>query len=136
MTRSGRCLCGNIRYAFEGDPLAVAVCHCKHCQRQAGSAFSIVTVIASKVLTVEGTPKTYVDTTDSGNSLERQFCGECGSPLFSISPASPTITIVKAGTLDDTSWLDPKVHVWCSSAQPWVEIDPGTISFPQNAPTG
>lgn len=135
MTRSGRCLCGKIQYAFEGDPLVVAVCHCKHCQRQSGSAFSIVAVIARKVLTLNGTPKTYNDTSECGNSLERQFCGECGSALFSISPASPNTTIVKAGTLDDTSWLDPKVHVWCSSAQPWVEIDPDAIKFSENAPT-
>jgi hypothetical protein len=34
----------------------------------------------------------------------------------------PDITFIKAGTLDDTSWLDPKMHVYCDSAQRWTPI--------------
>ena len=30
---------------------------------------------------------------------------------------------LKAGSLDDRSWLVPVGHVWAESAQPWVEID-------------
>jgi hypothetical protein len=26
---------------------------------------------------------------------------------------------IKAGTLDEASWLEPGVEVWTSSAQPW-----------------
>jgi hypothetical protein len=29
---------------------------------------------------------------------------------------------VKAGSLDDTSWLFPVGHIWTRSAQPWVAI--------------
>jgi hypothetical protein len=29
---------------------------------------------------------------------------------------------IKAGTLDDTSWLKPQVHLWTKSRQPWVII--------------
>ena len=32
------------------------------------------------------------------------------------------MTLIKAGTLDDTSWIDPKVHVYCDSAQKWTSI--------------
>ena len=28
----------------------------------------------------------------------------------------------KAGTLDDTSWVDPTVQFWCASAQPWLSL--------------
>jgi hypothetical protein len=27
---------------------------------------------------------------------------------------------VRAGTLDDTSWLRPTRHIWTRSKQPWV----------------
>ena len=29
----------------------------------------------------------------------------------------PDLRFIKAGTLDDTSWLDPKMHVYCDSAE-------------------
>jgi hypothetical protein len=32
----------------------------------------------------------------------------------------PGLAFIKAGTLDDTSWLKPTTEVYCSSAQAWV----------------
>lgn len=29
---------------------------------------------------------------------------------------------VRAGTLDDTSWLRPTVHFWTRSKQPWIVL--------------
>ena len=34
----------------------------------------------------------------------------------------PDITAIRAGTLDDTSWLRPIAHVYMRSAQPWEKI--------------
>jgi integrase len=32
---------------------------------------------------------------------------------------------VRAGTLDDTSWLRPTVHIWARSKQPWITLPDG-----------
>jgi hypothetical protein len=32
----------------------------------------------------------------------------------------PDLAFVKAGSLDDASWLQPAAEVWTDSAQPWV----------------
>jgi hypothetical protein len=40
--------------------------------------------------------------------------------------------MLKAGTLDDKSWLEPTIHFWCDSAQPWVEIKDGVLKFDRN----
>ena len=40
MTATGQCLCGEIKYELAAAPTMTGVCHCKNCQRQAGSAFS------------------------------------------------------------------------------------------------
>ncbi|MEC8526956.1 MAG: aldehyde-activating protein, partial [Pseudomonadota bacterium] len=40
MKKTGGCLCGQVRYETKADPLMTGVCHCKNCQKQAGSAFS------------------------------------------------------------------------------------------------
>jgi hypothetical protein len=101
------------------------VCHCRNCQRQAGSAFStIVGTSEDDFKFTAGTPKEYVDTdTDSGNTVRRFFCGDCGSPIYSALDAQPGAIYVKSGTLDETSSFKPQAHVWCSSKQNWVEID-------------
>ncbi len=33
----GGCLCGAVRYSVSAEPAMQAVCHCRNCQRQAGS---------------------------------------------------------------------------------------------------
>jgi hypothetical protein len=38
---TGRCLCGSVTYRLTGEPMATVVCHCNHCQRQSGAAFSV-----------------------------------------------------------------------------------------------
>jgi hypothetical protein len=40
---------------------------------------------------------------------------------------SAAVSIVKPGTLDDTSWLHPVGHIWTNSAQPWVTIPQDTV---------
>jgi hypothetical protein len=37
----------------------------------------------------------------------------------------PDLAFIKAGTLEDTSWLQPTLEVWARSAQPWVPALPG-----------
>lgn len=38
----GSCLCGNVQYSSAAEPRAQVVCHCLDCQKQTGTAFSIV----------------------------------------------------------------------------------------------
>lgn len=121
-TRTGGCLCGAVRYTIAVDPLMQAVCHCKNCQKQAGSAYSIIAGVPADALTITGTPATYMDKGDSGSAVTRQFCGTCGSPLFSLVESAPGLVFVKAGTLDDTSDFNPQVQVWTKSRQPWVDL--------------
>ncbi|MBC09561.1 MAG: aldehyde-activating protein [Gammaproteobacteria bacterium] len=125
MGRSGGCLCGAIRYEIPETSLMEAICHCKNCQKQAGSAFSTLAGIKKSDFKLTGEPKVYVDTdTDSGASVERFFCGACGSPIYSALPSQPNVIYLKTGTLDDTSEFKPSIHVWASTRQNWVEIDP------------
>lgn len=119
MTIRGGCLCGQVRYTA-ADATMTVLCHCTHCQKQAGSAFSIVVVTPKAGFSVEGPIKTYVDKGDSGADVLRRFCEVCGSPI--VTEADNDLAIIKAGTLDDTSSLKPTVQLYCDSAQPWVEL--------------
>jgi hypothetical protein len=33
---------------------------------------------------------------------------------------APELAFIKAGTLDDCSWIEPGVEAWTRSAQPWA----------------
>ncbi len=124
MSISGQCLCGQIRYELAEAPAVSGVCHCKNCQRQAGSAFSTIAGVAAADFTmISGEPRLYQDgETKSGNTVERYFCGNCGSPIYSVVPGSPDTRYVKTGTLDDTSDFKPQFHVWCETKQNWVDL--------------
>jgi hypothetical protein len=129
MKIEGGCLCGKVRYSADAEPMFVGVCHCKNCQKQAGSAFSIVVAIPKPALSLQGTTKTYADRGDSGKAFGRIFCPECGSPILSDVEIMPDVAIIKAGTLDDTSWLKPTMEIYCDSAQPWVSLGGGMQRF-------
>ena len=130
----GGCLCGNIRYTCEAEPMMMAICHCKNCQKQTSTSFSIVVAVPKGSLNIEGELSAYHDQGTSGQAVIRKFCGQCGSPILSDVTALPTMDFLKAGTLDDTSWLKPEAQLWCDSAQSWLNLDDDIAQIAQNPP--
>ncbi len=134
MTMTGGCLCGKVRYTCESDPLLCVTCHCKNCQRQAGSALSVIVGVPETAVQFEGELTTYNDTGDSGATVRRQFCGTCGSPVFTRVDSPPGMMFIKAGTLDDTRILKPAFHCYTKSKQDWVDL--GEIPSFETVPQG
>lgn len=119
----GHCLCGNVTYTSTAEePMLTGICHCADCQRSSGSAFSVVVGVPIESLELSGDSLKVFDTMgeDRGALAHRSFCGACGSPIMSVLDDMPGMAILKAGTLNDTSWLQPGLEVWTSSAQPWA----------------
>jgi hypothetical protein len=134
MAHTGGCLCGKIRYTLNADPLLCVTCHCKNCQRQAGSALSIIIGVPEAAVQIVGEVTTYNDTGDSGATVRRQFCNTCGSPVFTRIDSPPGMMFIKAGTLDDTTMLKPAFHCYTKSKQDWVDL--GTIPAFETVPEG
>ena len=131
MALTGRCLCGEITYEIQGDLIATAVCHCDHCQRQSGGAFSVNLIVHESQLALSGTLSTFEDRGENDDAVyvHRRFCGQCGSPIFSALVEPAGVLAVKAGTLDDRSGVTPTVEVWCDHKQPWVDLPGMTASL-------
>ena len=125
--RKGGCRCGAVRYEASWPPLTTLVCHCKNCQKQAGSALSVVAVLPRDGLKVEGDLTIYEDKGTSGQTVYRQFCAKCGSPVVTDTPEAEAnkIIFIKAGTLDEAHDLQPTVHYWADSAQHWFVFPDG-----------
>ncbi len=131
-TQTGQCLCGSMTYEITAEPINSITCHCKHCQKASGSAFSINIVVPSDSFEITGNTLTdYLDQGDSGQDLHRYFCNQCGSPLYTEVAAMPGVTIVKVGTLNDTSTFKPALNIWCDSQMQWVKDDEKAPNFDQ-----
>ena len=100
MQYTGGCLCGKIRYATDADPVFCGNCHCKDCQRTSGGPFIPAMVFPKAAFAITGSPKYFTSTADSGRTIGRGFCPDCGSQLFSQLEFMPDMIAVKAGTLD------------------------------------
>jgi hypothetical protein len=130
MAFKGHCLCGAVHYEASADPVAFMLCHCRDCQYISGGEPAAVAVVpkASFKLT-KGTVKGFTVKGDSGSQVIRQFCPECGTPMFSALEGNPQLWAIKAGTMDDPSVLKPTAFLWMTSAQPWAHKDPAIHAF-------
>jgi hypothetical protein len=123
---TGGCLCGSIRYAITEAPQLAYTCHCRDCQNLTSSAFSMAIVVRDKAFQLMGIePRSLQAIADSGRIKTRWVCPDCGTWICGASTADTGLRRVRAGTLDDTSWLRPTAHFWTRTKQPWVELPKG-----------
>jgi hypothetical protein len=120
---TGGCPCGALRFEVTAMPLLLYACHCTECQRWSGSAFSMsMPVAAPSFRMVAGAPKPFRRIGASGVKNTCWFCGHCGGRAYGQPDARSDLIVVRAGTLDDTSWLRPIAHVYLRSAQAWERV--------------
>ena len=123
--RTGGCLCGAVRYAVSAPITELRACHCIDCQRASGSHGTVAAFIPREGFKLtQGEPKHYAKKADSGRTLIRYFCGQCGSQLYSHRETTPELLGVRAGTLDDSADLKISTHIWTKRARPWSHLDP------------
>jgi hypothetical protein len=112
------------------------VCHCLNCQKASGTGGTVNAVVPTDSFRItKGETKKYDDSaTESGRTLSRHFCGNCGSPIYSHRNPNPGFVVVRAGTLDDSSAMKIAAHIWTSRARAWDHIDAATERHPGNMP--
>ncbi|MGA8260340.1 MAG: GFA family protein [Arenicellales bacterium] len=117
----GRCLCGGVRYEVRCRPDALYYCHCSQCRRASGSSFATNVAVPRRDLAfIEG--EHLIKPYASAPGKHRNFCSNCGSPLYSEYLEEPDIVYLRAGTLDDTGELRACAHIWVSSKASWYDI--------------
>ena len=123
----GSCLCGAIQFTVGQPVTELRACHCKHCQKASGAGGSVNAVVpASAFKLTKGTPKRYAAKADSGRTLFRYFCGDCGSPLYSHRETAPETLVVRAGAFDDAPPMRITANIWTKSKRPWAYVDPAS----------
>ena len=115
-TITGGCLCGEIRYECEREPVSSLICHCTDCQQFSGSVFATALIFRKEYFRIlSGTPTKFAVTAESGYKNEREFCSKCGASLFEVLEKRPDFIAVAVGSLDDKSVFKPARHIWTKS---------------------
>ena len=134
--KTGSCLCGEVSYSFnESSVISAHHCHCKDCQKSTGSGKATIVMIPENALQMKGEIKIYTVTGTDGSHVTRGFCESCGSPLISYIEEMQGIRLIKAGSLDDSSWLKIDSNFWSSTAREWSPVDETLHSFSKNPQT-
>ncbi|MEQ8746256.1 GFA family protein [Pyruvatibacter sp.] len=125
----GGCQCGAVRYTISGPPVVFYLCHCTECQKQTSSAFGESLRVNLGDFTIEGPTKVFLRPISKGGHQTCTFCDACGTRLTHQRPGYGDKLNVKAGTLDDTSWLVPAGHIWVASKQPHITIRDDELAY-------
>ena len=120
MAWTGGCLCGDVRYRFEGNPLWRCHCHCSMCRRTTGAGFATwIGFPAGAFSWTQGQPSFY----RSSAEAEIGFCANCGGTLtfHRVNEASAAL-----GSLDHPGKVPAgpdDVHVFAKDQISWLKID-------------
>jgi len=118
---AGSCLCGGIQYEVRGPLGDIIQCHCRRCRKATGTAFAINSPIAKAdfyLLQGQHLLKSFTTTT----GVSRNFCSECGSPIYSVKADLPDVYRLRIGSLDTPIEQKPTCHFYVGSKAEWEDI--------------
>ncbi|MCF6319274.1 MAG: GFA family protein [Proteobacteria bacterium] len=124
----GGCLCGAIKYTTTAKPFASEYCHCRMCQKIAGSPVTTwMDFKIEQVIWKTRKPKEY----QSSEHVRRGFCGLCGSTLSFRDDRNPDYLTLSVVSLDDPNKIKPSYHIYTQSQVDWLKIDDDCKRYPQ-----
>ncbi|KAF7716340.1 GFA domain-containing protein [Penicillium ucsense] len=120
----GSCLCHQLQYEYQGDPLMKGPCYCLSCRKISGSTNTFNLLLPHDKLSItSGTPKQYTEMHESGEKLTVFFCENCGSSVYKTHGLFPEKVVLLAGTLDDADGLEqakPQVELFVKHRPSWL----------------
>ncbi len=129
----GSCLCGGVRYQYDGTIDEISVCHCSQCRKAQGSAFAAVSPVDSsrfRLLAGAGLLREYRSSPDKA----RVFCSRCGSPIYSALDQRPEVKRLRLGTVDTPFTCENVFHIFTDSKASWYDCDDGQPRYAQRKP--
>ena len=121
----GRCLCGDHRYRIDCDLVFMHHCHCGHCRKSQGSAYSTMIGVDERHLHWDAKGERI--SFESSDSFSRIACARCGSPLPAGAAGMPVF--VPTGALEGDFGHRAELHIFAASKSPWMEIQDGLPCF-------
>jgi len=119
---TGQCACGAVKFEFDTDPTFVAVCHCLDCKRASGGeAVTFFGIPEDDFTVTRGRPKAFHYIAQSGKGLDRNFCPDCGSRVFTTNLESfPGAVFATVGCLDNPVGIEPMLEMFTKRRLQWA----------------
>ena len=115
---SGHCLCGQLKFAAQGDPRWVAYCHCASCRRHTASPVSCFVNFDLGHVHFSGERTIYV----SSPGVKRSFCATCGTPLAYETAKRTGEIDLYLNAFDHPETFTPQKHVYHAEGIPWFDV--------------
>lgn len=121
---AANCACGAVSLHFAGKVLSMFMCSCEDCQKATGTGHSSILLTNPADVTITGMTKSFSRPANSGATLTRSFCPECGTPLVARSSRAPTVLMLPAGLFGAATdnWYAPNQLIFARSHREWDEI--------------
>jgi hypothetical protein len=130
---TGGCLCGALRYEFDGEPQYMGHCYCGDCRKASGSGFIPFISVAARALRFSGPSREFRSPAARGGEATRNFCSVCGSLVFGGERDRSDSFTIYAGSLDEPSLFRPSMAIFAHGRPDWAMIPPG-LSVHQRLP--
>jgi len=125
----GGCSCGAIRYEVTADPMMTGLCQCINCQKDSGTGHATLMMFPKAAIKMTGAAKEHQRKADSGSTVTRGFCPNCGSPVYGKTSGMPDGMAIHAGSLDDPGEFSPQFVVYAKRGHAWDKLDPALPKF-------
>ena len=129
----GGCLCGCIRYQYDGEIDEISICHCSQCRKAQGSAFAAVSPVATERLRILAGAELLREYRSSPGKV-RAFCATCGSPIYSALDQRPEVRRLRLGTVDTPFTCANAFHIYTGAKASWWDCDDGLPRFAERKP--
>jgi hypothetical protein len=106
-------------YQLTAEPRSIYACHCRDCQRETSGPYSIgILAWQEHFVLADGTAETvtFHKTAESGRIVAQHLCATCITRVWHDPAGDPSIVVIRAATLDDSSWVEPHPDL------DWIEI--------------
>lgn len=131
---TGNCVCGNLSYEIEGEPLFTAQCCCTDCQKSSGADHMTLSFFREGQVDMKGESASYEVTADSGNTMVRHFCPTCGGRVFGTNSGRPGVIGIAVGSMNNVDGVKPMVAVYTKGKRPWDVLNGEMIQHEAGAP--
>lgn len=118
----GQCLCGRVKYRYQGEIEKTIICYCKDCQMAQGSIFAWNSPLQQSKFEITTGLKFLKEYFHSPNKA-RVFCQECGSPIYSYRVDLPDIIRLRLGTVTQGHLPAPSEQAYAQYKPDFLYMD-------------
>lgn len=134
-SHKGRCQCGAVSFEVNSEPLMAGFCHCLDCQKASGAPHVMHVAFPEAAIKVSGKTARFQSKADSGGTVTREFCANCGSRLFGTSTTMPGMKTVHASAFDNPAVFSPMMTVYAKRALSWDPVAANLPAFEMMPPS-